>query len=214
MRLYIGNKNLSSWSMRAWLVCTAFDLPFEEVLVRFSGLDLAENKFTQTMQKLNGNGKVPELVHDDRVIWDSLAICEYLAELFPDQALWPEDRRLRARARSMSAEMHSSFVSLRSKCPMNITADFAHEGQALWSSSAELRQDVQRIEQIWAERPQPEGFLCGNFSIADAFYAPVVCRFKSYQLPVNSASVQYMNTVLAHPAVQLWIQGAMAETAI
>lgn len=213
MRLYIGNKNLSSWSMRAWLVCTAFDLPFEEVLVRFSGPDPSDTTFSQTMQKLNGNGKVPALVHEDRVIWDSLAICEYLAELFPDQHLWPEDRGLRARARAISAEMHSSFAYLRWQCPMNITADLAQEGQALWSSSAELREDVERIEQIWAERPQPEGFLCGNFSIADAFYAPVVCRFKSYQLPVSPASAQYMNTVLAHPAVQLWIQGAMAETA-
>ncbi|RKG45383.1 MULTISPECIES: glutathione S-transferase family protein [Acinetobacter] len=211
MHLYIGNKNLSSWSMRVWLVCTAFDLPFEEVLVRFSTPDQAENTFAQTMQSLHSNGKVPALVHDDHVIWDSLAICEYLAELFPAKHLWPEDRMLRARARCISAEMHSSFTSLRNHCPMNITANLAQQGQVLWSSYSDLRQDVARIEQIWAERPQPEGFLCGHFSIADAFYAPVVSRLISYQFAVHPGSQQYMHTMLAHPAVRLWIQGARAE---
>ena len=145
-------------------------------------------------------------------IWDSLAVCEYLAEQNPDLALWPKQTHLRAQARSISGEMHSSFMALRQLCPMNIQAQYSKaEGQALWAQHAELRADVERIEQIWAQRADEHPFLFGDFSIADAFYAPVVMRFKSYALPVSERSQQYIQHIMQHPAVIQWVDAARAE---
>ena len=147
-RLYIANKNYSSWSMRAWLVLAAFDLDFEEILIRF---DAEAPTFKQQLSHIHANAKVPVLDVGEFKIWDSLAICEYLAEQNPDLALWPKLAHLRAQARSISCEMHSSFMALRQLCPMNIQTQYSiAEGQALWAQHAELRGDVERIEQIWA----------------------------------------------------------------
>ncbi|MEQ1418130.1 glutathione S-transferase family protein [Acinetobacter indicus] len=210
MELYIANKNYSSWSMRPWLVLTAFELPFREVLLPFPK-ERGTGHFKQDVLAINPNGKVPVLVHDGLMVWDSLAICEYLAEQFPERQLWPAGRAQRARARALAAEMHSGFQALRNHCGMNIRADLAEVGQTLWAEQPELRDDVARVCQIWSERPDPGGFLCGDFSIADAFYAPVVWRFKSYALPVNEDSQYYMQTMLQHPAMQAWAQAAKQE---
>jgi glutathione S-transferase len=157
---------------------------------------------------------VPVLDVGEFKIWDSLAICEYLAEQNPDLALWPKLDYLRAQARSIGGERHSSFMALRQLCPMNIQAQYSiAEGQALWAQHAELRADVERIEQIWAQRADEHPFLFGDFSIADAFYAPVVMRFKSYALPVSERSQQYMQHIMQHPAVIQWVDAARAEAA-
>lgn len=211
-QLYIANKNYSSWSMRPWLVLKAFNLSFEEIIIPFP-VERNTGTFKQEVLAINLNGKVPVLVDDRLMLWDSLAICEYLAEQHSDQALWPEDVRQRARARCISAEMHSGFPSLRNVCGMNIRANLADVGKRLWQENKELRQDVVRIEQIWSERPNGNGFLCGAFSIADAFYAPVVTRLMTYALPVSESTRQYMQTMLQHPAMQAWIDGALQEDA-
>ena len=191
-RLYIANKNYSSWSMRAWLVLTAFDLDFEEILIRF---DVEDPTFKQQLSQIHANAKVPVLDVGEFKIWDSLAICEYLAEQNSDLALWPKLTHLRAQARSISCEMHSSFMALRQLCPMNIQAQYSiAEGLALW-----------------AQRADEHPFLFGDFSIADAFYAPVVMRFKSYALPVSERSQQYMQHIMQHPAVTQWVDAARAE---
>ena len=145
-------------------------------------------------------------------IWDSLAICEYLAELYPDKALWPADLELRTKARSICAEMHSGFPNLRTLCGMNIEADLAEVGERHWAEHEKLRLEVNRIECIWASRNSKHGFLCGDtFTIADAFYAPVVMRFISYQLPVSTQAQSYMQTILNVPAVQKWTELAKKE---
>ena len=210
MQLYIANKNYSSWSLRPWLVLKAFHLPFEEIQINFP-TERGQGNFKQQVLAVNSNGKVPALLHDGLLVWDSLAICEYLAEQFPEQALWPRNAQQRAWARSICAEMHSGFTDLRSLCGMNIRANLAEVGAKLWQEHAGLRQDVARIEQIWATRPTVGGFLCGEFSIADAFYAPVVTRFMTYALPVSAESQQYMQRVMQLPAMQAWIQADLQE---
>lgn len=210
MQLYIANKNYSSWSLRPWLVLKAFHLPFEEIQINFP-TERGQGNFKQQVLAVNSNGKVPALLHDGLLVWDSLAICEYLAEQFPEQALWPRNAQQRAWARSICAEMHSGFTDLRSLCGMNIRANLAEVGAKLWQEHAGLRQDVARIEQIWATRPTVGGFLCGEFSITDAFYAPVVTRFMTYALPVSAESQQYMQLVMQHPAMQAWMQAALQE---
>ncbi|RKG34196.1 glutathione S-transferase family protein [Acinetobacter guerrae] len=210
MELYIGSKNYSSWSMRPWLVMKHFDLPMQEHLVAFDDFS-ADGQFKQLMSLISPSGKVPTLIDQDIVVWDSLAICEYLAERFPEKHLWPIDKTQRARARSICAEMHSGFSTLRQYCGMNIEADLRFIGSKLWNDLAGLRADIARIEHIWAERPEIHGFLCGDFSIADAFYAPVVMRFVSYGLPISEQSQQYMQNILTNPAVIQWITQAQAE---
>jgi len=210
MELYIGNKNYSSWSMRPWLVMKHFDLPMDEHLVAFDDF-AADGQFKKTMSVMSPTAKVPTLIDQEMVVWDSLAICEYLAESFAEKHLWPIDKTQRARARSISAEMHSSFTTLRQYCSMNIEADLRFIGTKLWNDLPTLRAEVARIEEIWAERPEINGFLCGDFSIADAFYAPVVMRFVSYGLPVSEQSQQYMQNILANSAVNAWVMQAQAE---
>lgn len=210
LELYIANKNYSSWSMRPWLVLKAFEIPFQEHMIYFDR-ERSIGAFKQKLLAISANAKVPILYDQELKIWDSLAICEYLAEQYPEYALWPKDKAQRARARSISAEMHSGFTQLRTLCGMNIQAQLADVGQRLWAEDSELRQDVARIEQIWAERPDPDAFLCGAFSIADAFYAPVVMRFQTYALPVSASSQRYMQNILQHPAVHAWVEVAMLE---
>ncbi|ATZ65525.1 glutathione S-transferase family protein [Acinetobacter bereziniae] len=211
LELFIGDKNYSTWSMRPWLVIQHFNIPFKERLIPFDHFDM-DSQFKQSILKINPTGKVPALVDDGFLIWDSLAICEYLAEKFPEKQLWPQEIKQRARARSMSAEMHSSFTALRSTCDMNIDADLKDIGLKLWQDHPALQQDVYRIAQLWSERPQLDGFLCGeSFSIVDAFYAPVVMRFMTYGIPVTDNSQRYIQKILTVPAVQQWIAEAQAE---
>ena len=209
-QLFIGNKNYSTWSMRPWLLFKQAGIAFQEHLIQFDSF-AADSQFKTAILKFSPTGKVPVLVDGDIVVWDSLAICEYIAEQHPEWALLPRDKTLRARARCISAEMHSSFQSLRNLCPMNVEADLAHIGQQLWLDNAQLRADVARIEQIWSERPAEDSFLCGEFSLADAFYAPVVMRFECYQLPLSASSQAYMQKILALASVQQWIAAAKQE---
>ena len=211
LELFIGDKNYSTWSMRPWLVLQHFDISFKEHLIPFDHFEL-DSQFKQSIFKINPTGKVPALIDEGFLIWDTLAICEYLAEKFSNKSLWPKDAHQRARARSVSAEMHSSFMALRSTCEMNIDADLTHIGQKLWQENIKLQQDVQRIEQLWSERPSADSFLCSmDFSIADAFYAPVVMRFVGYGIPISASSQQYVEKILSVPAVKQWMKEAKEE---
>lgn len=208
--LWIGNKNYSTWSMRPWLLLKQAGIAFQEQIIQFDSFEL-NSQFKTEIFKYNPTGKVPVLRDGDLLIWDSLAICEYLVEQHPEKLLLPQDKALRARARCISAEMHSGFQNLRTLCPMNIEADLAHIGAQLWAKHVQLRADVARVEQIWAERPTQDGFLCGEFSLADAFYAPVVMRFDCFNLPVSASSQAYMQTILSLPAMQQWMNEAEQE---
>lgn len=213
LQLFIGNKNYSSWSMRPWVLMRQAGIPFEEVLVRFDSFE-ADSVFKQRVKAVNPLGKVPALIDEGLAIWDSLAIAEYLAETFPEKRLWPEDRRQRARARSVCAEMHSGFSALRNHCPMNIEARLADTGALLWRDQPGLRADVARLDALWGEllAEQPgDGLLFGPFGIADAFFAPVCTRIRSYALPVAPASSAYVDRVLALPGVKAWVDQALAE---
>ena len=196
--------------MRPWLLFTQAGIAFKEHLIQFDSF-AADSHFKTAILKFNPTGKVPVLVDGDIVVWDSLAICEYVAEQHPEFTLWPQDTALRARARCISAEMHSSFQALRNLCPMNIEADLSHIGEQLWVEHAALRADVARIEQIWSQRPSTDSFLCGEFGVADAFYAPVVLRFVCFNLPVSAASQSYMQKMLSLASVQQWIAEAKQE---
>jgi glutathione S-transferase len=212
MQLYIGNKNYSSWSMRPWVLMTQAGIAFDETMVWFDAFT-PESKFKATMAPLTPTGRVPVLVDDGLVVWDTLAIAEYLAERFPDKALWPADRRARARARSVCAEMHSGFSALRSHCPMNIEAALPGVGERVLREQADVRADLARIVQMWtgllAEHGGP--MLFGSFSIADAYFAPVVMRLETYALPVPPAVTDYAARVQALPGVAAWVNAALAE---
>ena len=212
LQLYIGNKNYSSWSMRPWVLLRQAGIPFEEVRVRFDSFASGSN-FKSAIAGVTPVGKVPVLVDDGLAVWDSLAIAEYAAERFPDKQLWPRDARLRARARSVSAEMHSGFSELRSHCPMNIEASLPHIGALVWRDKPGVRDDVQRIVAMWTELlEQHRGpMLFGEFSIADAFYAPVCMRLRNYALPVPGHITDYIRRVCALPGVKGWIDDALEE---
>ena len=212
LKLYIGNKNYSSWSMRPWVLLTQAGIPFEEVMARFDSF-APDSHFKQVIGPVSPVGKVPALVHGDLAVWDTLAIAEYLAEKFPDQQLWPADIQARARARSICAEMHSGFAALRSACSMNIEASLPEIGQLVWRDKPAVRADVARLVAMWSELLAQHGgpMLFGTFSVADAYFAPVVMRFKTYALPVPEAIAAYMERVAALPGVKAWVLGAMAE---
>ena len=212
IQLYIANKNYSSWSMRPWVLLRQAGIDFEEVFVRFDSF-ASDSQFKAALKDLNPVGKVPVLVHDGLAIWDTLAIAEYVAEQFPDKKLWPQERAARARARSVCAEMHSGFAALRSACPMNIEASLPEIGQLVWRDKPAVRADVARLVAMWSELLAQHGgpMLFGTFSVADAYFAPVVMRFKTYALPVPEAIDAYMERVAALPGVKAWVQGALAE---
>lgn len=204
LKLVIGNKNYSSWSMRPWLVMTAFGIPFEEVRIALGQPDTSSR-----IVQHNAGGKVPVLIAGDMTIWDSLAICEYLAEQFPDKGLWPRDVSARATARSICAEMHSGFSGLRSAMWMNIRASFPGKGR-----TPEAQADIARIGEIWEDCLRGVGrhqFLFGEFSIADAYFAPVVMRFRTYGVWLPPALQAYIDRVAAHPAVAQWMREAIEE---
>ncbi len=177
LKLYIGNKNYSSWSMRPWVLLTQAGIPFEEVMLRFDGFD-AGSAFKQAIGAQNPVGKVPVLVDHGFAIWDTLAIAETLAEQFPEKQLWPREAQARARARSVCAEMHSGFGALRSACPMNIEAALPTVGALALRDQPAVRADLARLVAMWSELLAQHGgpLLFGDFSIADAYFAPVVMR--------------------------------------
>lgn len=212
LALYIGNKNYSSWSMRPWVLMKQADIPFEERKIRFDSF-AEDSRFKAEVLKVNPAGRVPVLVDDGLVVWDTLAIAEYLAERFPDRQLWPRDPQARARARSVCAEMHSGFSALRTHCPMNIEAPLAQAGAIVWRDQPAVRSDVSRIVGMWTELLEQHGgpMLFGGFSIADAFFAPVCMRLRTYALPVPQAVTEYVHRVSALPGVQAWIEDALAE---
>jgi glutathione S-transferase len=212
IKLYIGNKNYSSWSMRPWVLLKQAGIPFEEVMARFDSF-APDSDFKKIIGPVSPVGKVPALVDGDLVVWDTLAIAEYLAEKFPDKQLWPADVKARARARSICAEMHSGFVALRSACPMNIEASLPEIGQLAWRDKLAVRADVARLVAMWSELLAQHGgpMLFGAFSVADAYFAPVVMRLKGYALPVPDAIAAYMQRVCALPGVKAWVEGALAE---
>lgn len=205
LTLVIGNKNYSSWSMRPWVAMTAFNIPFREILVPLHRADTSS-----MIAHYCPAGRVPVLLAGETAIWDSLAICEYLAEQFREKNMWPLDVVKRALARSICAEMHAGFSGLRQAMWMNIRADFHGKGR-----TPDAQGDIGRICEIWEDCMAvsgPNDYLFGEFSIADAFYAPVVMRFRTYGVSLAPALQAYADRVAAHPAVALWMAGALAET--
>jgi glutathione S-transferase len=209
LKLVIGNKNYSSWSMRPWLALRANDIAFDEVFVPLYTGDADK----QRILAVTRSGKVPALVDGDITVWDSLAIIEYAAERFPEARLWPEDRAARAYARSISAEMHSGFMALRNECGMNL-----HRPVKAIALSPDARANIARIEQIWTECRQRYGqsgpFLFGAFCGADAMFAPVVHRFRTYAIELAPEAAGYMKTMMALPAFQEWTEAGLAETIV
>ncbi len=205
LTLVIGNKNYSSWSLRAWLALEMTGAPFEEVVIPLDRDDTAAAIAAQSPSR-----RVPVLKHGGLAIWDSLAIAEYLAELYPEATLWPSDRRARAQARAVTAEMHAGFAVLRKDMPMDLRAK--HD---LPTMTPGLTADVERICQIWQECRErfghDGGFLFGTASIADAFFAPVVSRFMTYRPELPEAAERYLATVWDWPAMQSWAAAAEQE---
>jgi len=205
LTLVIGNKNYSSWSMRPWLAMRASGIAFEEVFIPLYTDDKADK---DRILSFSRSGKVPALIDGDITVWDSLAIIEYLAERFPEAKLWPEDRAARAHARSISAEMHSGFVPLRNECGMNL-----HRPVRGVTLSADAQANVARVQEIWAECRQRYGkqgpYLFGAFTAADAMYAPVVHRLRTYAIKVAPQAQAYMETMMAE-----WTKAGLAETLV
>ena len=212
LQLLIANKNYSSWSMRPWVLMRQAGIAFEEVMVPFDDFE-PTSAFKQQVLERNPVGKVPVLVDGSLAVWDSLAIAETLAERFPEKQLWPADPAARARARSVCAEMHAGFSSLRTHCPLTIEASLPEIGAIVGRDKTGLRSDVARIQAMWEGLLQEHGgpMLFGEFSIADAYYAPVCMRLRTYALPVSDTVRAYMDRVTALPAVAEWIAGALAE---
>ena len=213
MKLLIGNKNYSSWSMRPWVMLTQFDIPFEEVMVRFDSF-APDSRFKATVAALSPTGKVPILVEDDGfAVWDTLAIAEYVAEKFPDKGLWPRDARRRARARSVCAEMHSGFGALRNAFGMNIEASLPEVGARVLAGNAAARADLARVIELWQGALAESGgpFLFGDYSIVDAYFAPVVMRLRTYALPVPADVAAYVERAVAARGTAAWIRDALEE---
>ena len=205
MRLVIANKLYSSWSMRPWLVMRAFDIPFQEQVIPLKQPDTKAE-----ILKVTPSGKVPVLIDGGVHVWESLAIIEYLAEKFPEKQIWPKDSKARAHARAIANEMHGGFLALRQALPMNLSKTFMAP-----RLSEDAEANIARIEEIWREASAKFGqrgkFLFGNFSAADAMFAPVVTRLDTYQIKVTPAARDYMDTMLAHPAFLAWKKGASLE---
>lgn len=206
LKLVIGNKNYSSWSLRPWLLMRQMDIPFEEEL-----LQLGTPEFRQRTAEFSANGCVPVLLDGERVIWDTLAIVEYLAELFPEKHIWPADAEARAFARSAVAEMHSGFTDLRGEMPMNIRGEYED-----FSYPDAVGANIARIFEIWQACRARFGtngdMLFGAFTAADAFYAPVVWRFYTYGVKAPDALADYMDAMIGLPAMQEWKAAGEAET--
>ena len=205
LNLIIANRNYSSWSLRAWLALEATGQPYEEVVI-----PLGRPETTEEILRWSPTGRVPALRDGEIALWDSLAICEHLAESFPNTGLWPAESRARAVARSVVAEMHSGFVAVRKHMPMNLRASYPGAGR-----EPGVEEDIARITVIW-ERCRAEfggdgDLLFGDFTIADAFYAPVVSRFITYGVTPDGVAGEYMEAVWALPAMRNWAEKARAE---
>ncbi|MGZ5266727.1 MAG: glutathione S-transferase family protein [Caldimonas sp.] len=211
MQLYIGNKNYSSWSLRPWLLMKQAGIAFEEKRLRLGWED--DSPFKKTLLALAPSGRVPLLVDDGFAVWDSLAIAEYLAERFADKQLWPKDAKARARARSICAEMHSGFGELRSTFGMNIEASLPEVGERMLREKPAVAHDLRRIDAMWQDALDASGgpFLFGTFSTADAYFAPVCTRARTYGLPLGATSAAYAKHMLALPAFREWERDALAE---
>jgi glutathione S-transferase len=214
MKLYIGNKNYSSWSLRPWLLLKGLGIAFDEVQLRFDDFGPG-SAFHAALDRIGaGVRKVPILVEDEGfAVWETLAIAEYIADRHPEHAVWPRDARTRARARSYCAEMHAGFGSLRNLCPMNIEAYFPEIGARLIENEAGLRKDLARIDQIWSEALAQSGgpFLFGDFGAVDAYFAPVVMRATRFALPLSPAAASYAKTIEQMPAMADWVAQALLE---
>ncbi len=206
LTLIIANKKYSSWSMRPWLFLKHHQIPFTEVYIPLNAANSRER-----VREYSPTGLVPVLKHGELTVWESLAILEYLAELYPNTHAWPSDRRARALARSVSSEMHAGFINLRTNLTTNVTARYQ------WQDCGEtVVADIARIEAIWAQCRRDFGkngpWLFGEFSIADAMFAPVATRFRTYNVPISATSRAYVETVHQLPAFKLWYEGALQET--
>ena len=205
--LYVGNKRYSSWSLRAYLVMAATKAPFRTQLIHLDQADTRDN-----IMAINKAGRVPVLRHGDLWVNDSLAIAEYAHELFPEAGLWPADRASRARARSIVAEMHSSFTALRTHMTMDLVGSYPGKGH-----NPETLAEAARVMEIWREaRARATGgpFLFGTFTIADAFYAPVTTRFTTYGVSLDDVAREYVAAIQGLPAFQAWLDDARSETAL
>lgn len=207
MRLIIGNKNYSSWSLRAWLMASKAGLSFDE-----TKLPLDTQRFYCEIAALSPTRKVPTLIDDEITVWDSLAICEYINDTYLSGSAWPSDPQLKATARAISAEMHAGFNAVRSELPMNIRAT------RQVTLSPDALKDIERIDQIWSERmlahKQGAGWLFGSWSIADMMFAPVVLRFKTYQIELSDKAAAYRDFLLQDANLKAWIEEALIETEI
>ena len=202
--LYIGNKNYSSWSLRPWIAMRAFDIPFKEVLIPFDFEDGNPN-----IKAISQSGRVPLLMDGGLKVWESLAILEYLAELFPEKAIWPADNAARALARSISSEMATGFSGLRNHCPFNM-----HRTPKPLADASGVSADVARIDAIWTACLEKSGgpYLFGAFSAADAMYAPIVSRFSSFDLTPSATAAAYMTAIKSLPAWAEWEGEALKES--
>ncbi|MCH9704662.1 MAG: glutathione S-transferase family protein [Proteobacteria bacterium] len=207
MQLVIADKNYSTWSMRPWLLLTAYDVAFEEILESLE----PDETLRQRLLQHSPSARVPVLLDGDLCVWDSLAICEYISEHYLNGRGYPQDAKCRAQARAVVAEMHSGFSALRAALPMNCRA------RRKLPLTAAVLADIQRIDEIWSHYPQQNStdFLFGDFSIADCFYAPVAMRFLTYaDIPLSEKAQQYWQRLCVHPAVVAWQQAALCETSI
>ncbi len=209
MKLIIANKVHSSWSMRPWLLLSAFNIPFEEVLIPF-GPTFSDPDWKAKVKAHNPAGKVPAIVDDETQVWESLSIMEYIADRHPELAIWPRDRAARAFARNISSEMHAGFTALRNACPMNLGKRHPPKDRGPGVAA-----DVARITAIWNEARSRWGsggpFLFGQFTAADAMYAPVASRLRSYSISIDPVSDAYCDAIYAHPAFVNWRTAALAE---
>lgn len=203
MKLLIGNRNYSTWSMRPWLVLAHFEIPFEDEVLLLSG-----DGWRETLAARSPTGKVPVLIDGELVVPETIAIIEYLADLYPDKAIWPADLQQRALARAASAEMHSAFMGLRGHAPMNLRAN--HAGKV---SADAVGQDLHRVETLWGQLLAKSGgpFLFGAFTAADAMFAPLATRIRTYGLPVSDTAAAYVEAIYALPAFQEWLALALKE---
>lgn len=205
LKIVIGNKKYSSWSLRGWLVLKQIGVPFEEILI-----PLDQPNTQEQIARYSPSGRVPTLIDGEVVVWDSLAICEHLNERFPDRHLWPADRKARAVARSISAEMHSGFQNLRNDLSMKIV-----ESIPTSTFRPEVKEEIRRIIAIWTDCRQRfaggKPFLFGDFSNADVMFAPVVSRFRTYGVPLEGTAAAYAETIWKLPAMQEWLAAAKIE---
>jgi len=203
MKLIFANRNYSSWSLRAWLVLKHFGIPFDEDLVMLSG-----EGWKEAIRKKSPSGQVPVLVDGEATVAETIAIIEYLHDKYPAKGIWPSGRLERAQARSVSAEMHGGFRVLRDTAPMNLRA--SHPGKVDFDPIAA---DLRRIEEIWGDLTSDSGgpFLFGKFTAADAMFAPVATRIRTYALPVSDVAMEYVETIYALPAFQEWLSQAVKE---